>query len=1234
MKKDIALLLKERILILDGAMGTLIQQLKLSEEDYRGERFRDHDTSLKGNYDILSITRPDILKRLHREYFEAGADIVLTNTFSGNSISQSDYGIRDISYELSFEAARLAAEVAAEFNQSQGEKPRFVAGSLGPTNKTASLSPDVNDPGYRAITFDVLKEVYKNQAKALMEGGVDLLMLETVFDTLNAKAALFGLEELFEEKGERIPVMVSGTITDASGRTLSGQTTEAFWYSISNFDLLSVGLNCALGADMMRPYIQELSRIAPVPVSIHPNAGLPNEFGEYEESAEHMSSILADFAAEGFINIVGGCCGTTPVHIRAISEKISNFKPRQIPEKDNYLHLSGLEPLTIRPETNFVNIGERTNVAGSKKFARLIIDNKLDEALEIALRQVQNGAQILDINMDEGLLESELIMTRFLNLIGSEPEISRVPIMVDSSKWSVLEAGLKCIQGKGVVNSISLKEGEESFLHQAKLVRRYGAAVVVMAFDERGQADNFEKRIEICRRCYNLLVNKVKFPPQDIIFDPNILTVATGIEEHNNYAVDFIRATKWIKQNLPYAKVSGGVSNVSFSFRGNNVVREAMHSAFLYHAIDAGLDMGIVNAGMIEVYEEIPKDLLSRVEDVLFNRRPDSTERLINFAEKIKGGGMKVEVDDAWRRDPVDKRISHALIKGIVEFIEQDVEEARHIFKQTIEVIEGPLMAGMNIVGDLFGAGKMFLPQVVKSARVMKKAVAYLIPFIEKENAAGGIETKSRSAGKILLATVKGDVHDIGKNIVGVVLSCNNFEIIDLGVMVPMEKILDTAVNEDVDIIGLSGLITPSLDEMVYVAKEMQRRKMNTPLLIGGATTSRIHTAVKIVPHYDGPVIHVLDASKSVPVASNLLQSNKNAVNTFTRDFKKEYKKLKEDHASRQENKTLISLQEARKNRFPTDWKKREIIRPTFLGLKTFTDYPLEEIRKYIDWTPFFHSWEIKGRYPAIFEDSTYGREAKQLFRDANLLLDRVIAEKIIQARAVIGFFPAAAVDDDIEIYGFNGAAEDRSKIKAVVHHLRQQNKKADGLPNFSLADFIAPKNSGIPDYLGAFVVSTGFGVDQEARRFERDHDDYNSIMIKSVADRLAEAFAERLHECVRKEYWGYEPDETLSNEELIREKYTGIRPAPGYPACPDHLEKGYLFDLLKAEKNIGVKLTESYAMSPASSVSGWYFSHPESRYFGINKITKDQVTEYAGRIKRSVEETERWLSPILGYDP
>jgi len=1233
MGKNIRTLLEDRILLIDGAMGTMIQRYKLTEEDYRGDQFKHNQNSLKGNNDLLSLTRPDIIKEIHRAYFNAGADIALTNTFSSTTIAQADYGTEDFVYEINYQAAKLAAEVANEYTEKFPQKPRFVAGSLGPTNKTASLSPDVNDPGYRAITFETLKEAYKKQAKGLIDGGADILMLETVFDTLNAKAALIGFEELFEENRNRIPVMVSGTITDASGRTLAGQTTAAFWYSIAHFDLLSVGLNCALGAEMMRPYIQELSRIADIPVSLHPNAGLPNEFGEYDESAEYMSSVLADFASDGFLNIVGGCCGTTPQHIKAIADKISRYKPRIIPENDGYLHLSGLEPLTIRPETNFVNIGERTNVAGSRKFARLISENKLDEAVEIARMQVRNGAQIIDINMDEGMLDSEKIMTQFLNLVASEPDIASIPIMIDSSKWSVIEAGLKCLQGKGIVNSISLKEGEEVFLHQAKLIRRYGASVIVMAFDEKGQADSFERKIEICKRSYNLLVNKVKFPPQDIIFDPNILTVATGIDEHKNYAIDFIRATRWIKENLPHAKVSGGVSNISFSFRGNNIVREAMHSAFLFHSIKAGIDMGIVNAGMMEVYEEIPKDLLERVEDVLFNRRPDATERLIIFAEKVQGDGIKIEIDNSWRKESIGKRITHALIKGILDYIEVDVEEARSTVKNTIEVIEGPLMDGMNIIGDLFAAGKMFLPQVVKSARVMKKAVAYLVPYIEKENAENNSDAKSSSAGKILLATVKGDVHDIGKNIVGVVLSCNNFEIIDLGVMVPTEKIIDTALEEEVDIIGLSGLITPSLDEMVFVAKEMERRKMSLPLLIGGATTSRIHTAVKIDPHYNGSVIHVLDASKSVPVASNLIHSNKKNVNDFIKKLKSEYKHLREDHASRHENKTLISIKDARKNRFSPDWSKREVSKPSFLGVKVLSDYPIKKLRDYIDWTPFFHSWEIKGRYPTIFEDNTYGKEAKQLFQDANKLLDQVISEKMIIARAVVGFFPANTNVDDIELYAYNGNNEDRSRIIKVLHHLRQQNKKVKGLPNYSLSDFIAPINDNISDYIGAFVVSAGFGVKDVAHRFEKEHDDYNSIMIKAIADRLAEAFAERLHECVRKEYWGYQKLEDLNNEELIKEKYKGIRPAPGYPACPDHLEKRNLFDLLQVEKNIGVELTESFAMLPAASVSGWYFSHPDSRYFGINKITRDQVEDYATRINLSIEETERWLSPILGYD-
>jgi 5-methyltetrahydrofolate--homocysteine methyltransferase len=1016
---------------------------------------------------------------------------------------------------------------------------------------------------------------------------------------------------------------------------LSGQTAEAFWYSISHFDLFSVGLNCALGADMMRPYIQELSRLADIPVSIHPNAGLPNEFGQYDQSAEEMSTILGEFAEEGFLNIAGGCCGTTPEHISSIAAKIKIFKPRQIPQKDNYTHLSGLEPLTIREDTNFVNIGERTNVAGSLKFASLIREDNLQDAVEIARNQVNNGAQVIDINMDEGMLDSETVMTRFLNLIASEPDIARVPIMIDSSKWSVLEAGLKCIQGKGVVNSISLKEGEENFIYQARMIHRYGAAVVVMAFDEKGQADNFERKIEICKRSYDILVGKVGFPPEDIIFDPNILTVATGIEEHNNYAIDFIRATKWIKDHLQYAKVSGGVSNISFSFRGNNLVREAMHSAFLYHSIKAGLDMGIVNAGLIEVYEEIPAELLEKVEDVLLNRRPDATENLVVYAEEVKGEGKKIEIDHSWREAPVSERLAHALIKGIVEFIEEDVEEARQLANRTIEVIEGPLMDGMKIVGNLFGEGKMFLPQVVKSARVMKKAVAYLVPFIEEDNKNSGTEGNNSGAGRILLATVKGDVHDIGKNIVGVVLSCNNFEIIDLGVMVPMEKILDAAIEEKVDIIGLSGLITPSLDEMVYVAKEMERRGMDTPLLIGGATTSRIHTAVKIDPRYSGPVIYVLDASKSVPVASNLL--NRKKYEGFIEKYKSEYRDLREDHASRQMAKTVLSYKKAKENRFSANWEETVVRKPSFLGVKVYDKFPIEDLIDYIDWTPFFHAWEMKGRYPSIFDNNTYGKEAKQLFEDANSLLESIVQNNLLEARAVMGLFPANSTGDDIEIYSFeNGNGNyvtDRSHILHILHHLRQQSKKADGLPNYSLADFIAPKDAGVEDYIGAFVVSTGFGADKLSEQFEKDHDDYRSILTKAIADRLAEAFAEKLHQLVRSELWGYASGEHLDNEQLISEKYQGIRPAPGYPACPDHLEKKTLFQMLDVKKNINVGLTESLAMFPAASVSGWYISHPDSRYFAVSKIQKDQVVDYAARKNMPVKDVERWLAPVLGYD-
>ena len=1248
--KNIREVLKEKILILDGAMGTMIQKYKLEEEDFRGERLKEHPNDLKGNNDLLSVTRPDIIKEIHAAYLEAGADILETNTFSGTHIAQADYKLEELTYEINYHSARIAKEVATEFNKKTPDKPRYVAGSLGPTNKTASLSPDVNKPGYRAITFDELVEAYYEQTRGLVEGGVDMLLVETVFDTLNCKAALFAIDKYFEdtrnnqeplpevknlsflgEKGKKIPVMVSGTITDASGRTLSGQTTEAFWHSIRHADLISVGLNCALGADLLRPYVQELGRIADIPVSAHPNAGLPNEFGEYDQSAKEMADILEGFAKDGLVNIVGGCCGTTPQHITAIAERVNQYSPRPIPEGEKLMKLSGLEPLTIKPETNFVNIGERTNVTGSRKFARLITENQYDEALEVAKDQVEGGAQVIDVNMDEGMLDSEEAMVKFLNLIASEPDIAKLPIMIDSSKWSVIEAGLKCIQGKGIVNSISLKEGEEAFKENARLVRRYGAAVIVMAFDEKGQADSYERRVEICQRSYDILVNEIGFPAEDIIFDPNILTVATGIEEHNNYAVDFINATQWIKENLPYAKVSGGVSNISFSFRGNNVVREAMHSAFLYHAIRAGLDMGIVNAGMIEVYEEIPKELLEKVEDVLLNRRDDSTEKLLEFAEQVKGSGKKVEKDMSWREEPVEKRLSHALIKGIVDFIIEDTEEARQQHESPLQVIEGPLMDGMNVVGDLFGEGKMFLPQVVKSARVMKKAVAYLIPYIEEEKKQN--KSQASNAGKILLATVKGDVHDIGKNIVGVVLACNNYEIIDLGVMVPMDKILSTAEKEQVDIIGLSGLITPSLDEMVFVAKEMERRGMNLPLLIGGATTSRIHTAVKIDPNYSGPVVHVLDASKSVPVASQFIQHGE----SYKQKVKEEYSGLREGHAKRQTQKNYISLEEARENKFATDWATLEPAKPNFLGVKVFEDYPLEEIREYIDWTPFFQTWQLRGKYPKILQDPEKGEEARKLFADAQAMLDRLVNQKLLQANAVMGIFPANTVgEDDINLYQFsdNGQQQvDKSNTLAQLHFLRQQGKRSSSVPNLALSDFVAPEDTGKTDYVGGFAVTTGIGIEKITAEYEKQHDDYNSILVKALADRLAEAFAELMHAKVRKEFWGYAANEVLDNESLIREKYRGIRPAPGYPACPDHLEKQTLFELLEVEKNTGIKLTESYAMFPAASVSGWYFSHPESKYFGLGKIEKDQVEDYAKRKGMTVEEIERWLAPVLAYD-
>ncbi|MFN8354841.1 MAG: methionine synthase [Spirosomataceae bacterium] len=1398
-------ILNERILVLDGAMGTMIQRYQLTDADYRGERFSDWPHPLKGNNDLLSITQPHIIKEIHARYFEAGADIAETNTFSGTWVAMADYGMEELVYELNYQSARIAREVADEFTAREPHKPRFVAGSMGPTTKLSSMSPDVNNPGFRAITFDELVGAFSEQIKGLVDGGVDCLLVETITDTLNAKAALFAIDQhikTLKSDPHRTPtrweqsgfgIMVSGTITDASGRTLSGQTTEAFLTSISHLPLLSVGLNCALGADLMRPYVQIMANKSPFFVSAHPNAGLPNEMGEYDQTPAEMAAIIEGFLKDNFINIVGGCCGTTPQHIQAIAELTAKHKPRQLPHFEPVQKLSGLEPLSITKETNFVNIGERCNVTGSKKFARLIRENKYDEALSIAREQVENGAQVLDINMDEGMIDGAAAMTTFLNLIAAEPDIARVPIMIDSSKWEVIEAGLKCVQGKAIVNSISLKEGEEKFKESAELIKRYGAATVVMAFDETGQADSYQRRIEICERAYRILVNEVGFPAEDIIFDPNILTVATGIEEHNNYAVDFINATRWIKQNLPFAKVSGGVSNISFSFRGNEPVREAMHSAFLYHAIKAGMDMGIVNAGQLTVYDDIPKDFLELVEDVLLNRRADSTERLVTFAEtvKSKGGEKTVEEQNTWRQLPVKERLTHSLVKGIADFIDEDVEECRHHYERPIEVIEGPLMDGMNVVGDLFGEGKMFLPQVVKSARVMKKAVAYLLPFISPPTPNGGDSllkdeaywqkadpftygllkeysqrmrnqpTKAEevlwevlkgkqlegykfrrqhivgqyiadficlkenliieidgsihqlpenkisdaertdwlnsegykvirftndevinnlpyvldcileaikqappsgaggAVGRILLATVKGDVHDIGKNIVGVVLGCNNYEIIDLGVMVPCEKILETARVMNVDMIGLSGLITPSLDEMVHVAKEMERQGFKIPLLIGGATTSRIHTAVKIDPHYSGPVIHVLDASRSVPVAGRLSQSTESQAAVLA-EIKADYAKLREEHARRKQDKNLLTIEEARQNKVAIDWSAFEATKPQFLGTRVFEEYDLAQIAAYIDWTPFFQTWQLHGKYPAIFDDAIVGAEAQKLFDDANNLLLDIINNKSLKAKAVVGFFPANSIEDDIVLHDFeeivreipcerhgshhhieyklsrfapaNQSAGDLiMDTQTVLHHLRQQNQKAQGLPNYCLSDFIAPLDSNKTDYIGGFAVTAGIGIEALLEQYEKDHDDYSSIMVKAIADRLAEAFAELMHERVRKEFWGYAAAEHLNNEQLIKEDYQGIRPAPGYPACPDHTEKTTLWQLLQPDQ-IGIHLTESFAMYPASSVSGWYFSHPESKYFTTGKISKDQVASYAQRKGMSVEDVERWLQSVLAY--
>jgi 5-methyltetrahydrofolate--homocysteine methyltransferase len=1234
--------LQKRVLILDGAMGTMIQKYQLQDEDYRGERFKDWKHQLKGNNDLLVLTKPSVIEEIHRKYLEAGADIIETNTFSCTRISMADYHMEELVPELNLEAAKLARKCADEYTQKNPSKPRFVAGSIGPTTKTASLSPDVNNPGFRAVDFDELVANYREQVQYLVEGGVDILLVETVFDTLNCKAALFAISDYFEKsKTSPLPVMVSGTITDASGRTLSGQTIEAFLYSVSHYPLLSIGINCALGAELMRPYVETLAKESPFNISVYPNAGLPNEFGQYDETPAHMSSTLKNWFENKWVNIVGGCCGTTNDHIKAIAEVARDYSPRQIPKLEKIPRWSGLEPLKIFAGSNFINIGERTNLTGSLAFKKLIVENNFEDALKVARDQVENGAQIIDINMDEAMIDSEKAMVTFLNLIASEPEISRVPLMIDSSKWSVIEAGLKRIQGKAIVNSLSLKEGEEKFIEQAKLVKKYGAAVVVMAFDEKGQADNFERRTEICSRAYRILNEKVNFPAEDIIFDPNILTVATGMEEHNNYAVDFIQAVKWIKENLPHTKVSGGISNLSFSFRGNNLVREAMHSAFLYHAIKAGLDMGIVNAGALPVYTDIPQDLLVLVEDVIFNRKVDATEKLIDYASKIKGSGKAEKKDEEWRSLPVEKRLEYALIKGIVDHIEVDTEEVRRKVNRPLEVIEGPLMAGMNVVGDLFGEGKMFLPQVVKSARVMKKAVAHLQPYIEAEKQGATVQ----HAGKILMATVKGDVHDIGKNIVGVVLGCNNYQVIDLGVMVPCEKILEEARKHNVDMIGLSGLITPSLDEMVHVAKEMQRQDFKIPLLIGGATTSRVHTAVKIDPHYDGAIIHVADASRAVPVAEKLL--NEATKNKSKVEIKADYVKMREAHAASQREEKYLSIKEARSNKVKIDWNETQITLPTKLGITVIDDFPIKDLIPYIDWTPFFMTWRLRGAYPKIFDDKEVGIEAKKLFDDAQNLLKEIVKNKSLKARAVFGLFPANSSGDDILLYDLEEAEIEQSCEKhgshkkkitkptknklATLHMLRSQRQMEEASsPNACLSDFVAPQESGKQDFIGSFCVTTGIGLDELSKKYEQDQDDYNLIMVKALADRLAEAFAEKLHELIRKEYWGYAAAEKLNSEDLIREKYQGIRPAPGYAACPDHLEKKTLFKLLNVEKNIGVTLTHSMAMMPASSVSGWYFAHPESKYFNVGKIGKDQLEDYAHRKDISLTEMEKWLSANL----
>jgi 5-methyltetrahydrofolate--homocysteine methyltransferase len=1218
--------LAERILILDGAMGTMIQSHRLEPRQYHGDLFHDHACDQKGNNDLLTLTQPHIIHGIHAGYLEAGADIVETNTFNSTRISMADYGMEDAVPELNLQAARLARAVADEWTRRTPDRPRFVAGALGPTNRTASISPDVNDPGARNISFDELVAAYREAVDGLVKGGADLLLVETIFDTLNAKAAIFAIDDWFDRNGVWLPVMISGTITDRSGRTLSGQTVGAFWNSVSHARPFSVGLNCALGAKDLRPHIEELAASADTHTSLYPNAGLPNEMGEYDETPEHMAGVLREFAQAGFLNLVGGCCGTTPAHIHAIAQAVQDCAPRQLPKPDRKLRLSGLEPLHIGADSLFVNVGERTNVTGSKAFARLILGGNYAQALAVARQQVESGAQVIDVNMDEAMLDSQQAMVTFLRLAGSEPDISRVPIMIDSSKWSVIEAGLKCVQGKSVVNSISLKEGEEPFLRQARLLRRYGAAAVVMAFDEHGQADTLQRRVEICTRAYHLLTKEVGFPPEDIIFDPNIFAVATGIEEHNRYALDFIEATRAVKRSLPHASVSGGVSNISFSFRGNDPVREAIHTAFLYHAVQAGMTMGIVNAGQLGVYAEIPGELLERVEDVLFNRRSDATERLVAFAETYKTDGRQVVEDLAWRRGSVQERLTHALVRGIDNYIIEDTEEARLQAERPIQVIEGPLMDGMNVVGDLFGAGKMFLPQVVKSARVMKQAVAHLVPFIEAEKRSSGAGQKAK--GKIVIATVKGDVHDIGKNIVTVVLQCNNFEVVNLGVMVPAEKILETARREEADIIGLSGLITPSLEEMVHVAREMERQGFEVPLLIGGATTSRVHTAVKIEPHYHGPTVWVPDASRSVGVCTSLVSAELR--DDYVRKAKLEHERTRQQHKGKKGQGPHHPLAEARKHGPKTDWTSHVPAVPKQPGVRAFEGYPLAEISRLIDWTPFFQTWELAGRWPKILQDPVVGEAARNLFVDAQAMLARIIEEKWLQANAVVGLFPANSVGDDIEVY----ADESRTKVLTTFHFLRQQMVKPEDRANHCLADLVAPRSSGVKDYIGGFAVTAGVGIEPRVEAYEARHDDYNAIMLKALADRLAEAFAELMHQRVRRELWGYAPDENLGVDELIDEAYRGIRPAPGYPACPDHTEKGLLFELLDVTSRTGIRITETFAMLPTAAVSGFYFSHPQAHYFAVGRIDRDQVEDYARRRGWDLRAAERWLAPILAYEP